>query len=520
MKNNLILILFSITTFGFSQNYIPDPEFGTNGAIVTNYNMYYDNDQAPSNCFYVNNKYIFTQKTQLSAFNYDGSIDFNFGTLGYSRLADPSLSYNILSSKLIDNYIYLMGVKTNGYDIRLGFVAKMSVDGILDGSFGSNGISVFSIGTTINTGSTTNEKSGVYDLVLKDGAIFVVGTTYFSTTTEWERMFVSKLTLNGTIDTTFDTNGYKTYPYSQDGMGKAIFSYENDLLLVADGKNYYYGVPSYQTSKVLMKIDENGNYVTSFGVNGIKKINICSGCGGSAERINKITFNGIYLYMLTTHSEASPFGWSKVQKVNIETLETTNIASADYSGNGNYLVDNDKIYIIGCNNYPNATSDCPFDFNLAKRNLDGTLDLSFNQTGLYNFNFNNATSSIDRATVLIKHTDGKIMMAGYTQNGTQTTAPNKGFAIARIGDILLNNNNFDTQNDFSLASNPVKSILNIVNVKNLIIEKISISDVLGKIVYEKRGNNAIINVEELINGIYFITIFSNDKTEFLKFIKN
>jgi uncharacterized delta-60 repeat protein len=432
MRKIILLLVFSFSVFLNAQNYLPDPTFGTNGALVTNYNMFYDNDQAPSNCFYLNDKYVFTQKTQLSAFNYDGSVDFSFGTSGYSRLSDPTLSYKILSSKVIDNYIYLTGVKTNGSSIYYGFVARMSFDGILDNSFGINGVAVFSMGAVQNT-SGQNE-SGAYDLVIKDAAIFVVGTTYYSTASQWQRMFVSKLSLDGIIDTSFDAAGYKTFPYSQEGMGKGIFAYENDLLLVADGKNYYYGVPSYQTSKVLIKIDENGNYITGFGTNGVKVINVCTGCAASGERINRIALVDNALYMLTTHSEASPWGWSKVQKVDISTLATTNVASADYIGQGNYLIDNDKIYVLGCGNYPNPTASCPFDFNLARRNLDGTLDTSFNQTGLYNFNFNNSTSSIDRASVLIKHADGKIMMAGYTQNGTGTTAPNKGFAIARIAD--------------------------------------------------------------------------------------
>lgn len=518
MKKIIITIVLFFGIFVSAQNYVPDPSFATNGFIVTNYNMYYDNNQAPSNCFYINNKYIFTQKTQMSAFNYDGSIDFTFGTLGYSRLSDPTLVYNIFSSKVIDNYIYLMGVKTNNSSIRIGFVAKMNIDGILDNSFGVNGVSSFSIGTTASTGSTTNEKSGVYDLVIKDGYIFVVGTTYYSTTTDWNRMFVSKLTLNGIVDTTFDTNGYKIYPYSQDGMGKGVFSYEDDLLLVADGKNYAFGVPLYQTSKVLIKIDENGNYVNSFGTNGKKIIDVCTGCGGSSERIYKVTLKDNYLYMLTVHHEASPFDWNVIEKVNISTLQTTSIASSD--SNGNYLIDNDKIYVLGCDNSPSATATCPYDFNLARRNLDGTLDITFNQSGLYNFNFNSSSTSIDRATVLIKHTDGKIMMAGYTVNGSATTAPNRGFAIARIADVLLSNTYYNSQNNFSVAPNPVQNILNIVNMKNRTIKKVIISDVSGKIVYESNSNDSIINIEQFIDGIYIIRINSEDKTEFLKFIKN
>ena len=70
MKNIILLLVTSFSAFLNAQNYIPDISFGGTGSVVTNYNMYYDNDQAPRNVFFENNKYIFTQKTQLSCFNY------------------------------------------------------------------------------------------------------------------------------------------------------------------------------------------------------------------------------------------------------------------------------------------------------------------------------------------------------------------------------------------------------------------------------------------------------------------
>lgn len=511
MKTYLIAIVLFLSENTNAQNYVPDPTFGTNGAVVTNYNMYYDNNQAPLNCFFLNNKYVFTQKTQMSAFNYDGSIDYTFGTFGYSRIIIPNFACNILSSKIIDNHIYLTGVKTNGWSIYEGLVAKMSFDGILDSSFGENGISTFPIGAMQIAGGENN--SGIYDIAIKDGAIFVLGNSYYYTTYGSYRMFVSKLSLNGIIDTDFDSAGYKVYDNIHVRNAKAIFSYEDDLLLVADG-----GRDS-MTSKAFIKIDENGNYVNEFGTNGVKAIVVCSSCPGSSERIDKVSLVDNSLYMLTTHTERNPFGWSRVQKVNLPDLQTTNLGSSDYFGKGNYLIDNDKVYIVGCDSYTGSSSaTCPSgDFNLARRNLNGTLDTSFNQTGRYNFNFN--PLSTENASLLIKHPDGRIMMAGYTTSRTSATAPYTGFAIARIADVSLNNIDFEIQHNFSIAPNPVQSVLNIGNLKNIIIDKISISDASGKIIFEINGNNSSINVEELSNGIYFIRINSEDKTEYLKFIK-
>ena len=513
MKIKLIAIVLSFAGFVNSQNYVPDTSFGTNGSVVTNYNMYYDNDQAPSNCFYVNNRYIFTQKTQMSAFTYDGNIDFNFGTLGYSRLVDPTLVYNIRSSKLIGNYIYLMGLKTNGSSIRLGFVAKMSTDGILDNSFGVGGISSFPIEAAGNSFTSWDSESGVYDLVIKNGFIFTVGATFQAPITPSYAnyaMFVSKLSLNGIIDSTFDINGYKLYTNEFDVRGRGIFSYENDLLLVAEGNGGQIG-----SRKILIKVDENGEYVNSFGTNGVKIRYICVGCS-SWEKNTKVTLQENYLYMLTNHYQSAPGAWNAIQRVDILSFETINLAPAgSYS---NYYIENDKIYILGCNH---LYTDCPNAFYLVKRNLiDGTLDLSFNQNGEYSYNI--PTTAYDRASVLIRHTDGKMMIGGFGSTGSSgpSQAPYGGFAMARITDVLLNSNDFNRQNNFSVVPNPVQNNLTILNEKNRTIEKIYIFDVSGKIVYENNSYDAIINVEQFAAGIYYIKIYLENKTELLKFIKN
>ena len=134
MKKIGLLLSIVCCVYLNAQNYVPDVSFGESGSMVTNYNMYYDNDQAPRNVFFENNKYIFTQKTQLSCFNIDGSVDYSFGTLGYSRIIIPNCpthTITIKSSKVIDNTIFVFG---KSYDpttsVFYGFIAKMDINGI------------------------------------------------------------------------------------------------------------------------------------------------------------------------------------------------------------------------------------------------------------------------------------------------------------------------------------------------------------------------------------------------------
>ena len=516
MKNAILAITFFIGITLNAQNYVVDPTFGTNGKVVTDFNIGNGNNQVPQNCFYLNGKYIFVQKNQISAVNYDGSADLTFGISGCVRLTDATLKYTILNSKVIDNFIYLSGLKANtAGSVNFAFVARLSADGIFDTSFGVGGIAVFSTGAVAIIPNSTND-NGVMDFVVKDGAIYTTGSVSV-TGTAFTKIFVAKLSLSGTVDTAFDALGYKIYSICQNNKTKGIFSYENDLLLAISGRSIFSQAAQTQTLKGLIKIDGDGNFVTGFGTGGVKIIDVCTGCNASGESINKITLTGNFLYMLTTHSEAAPWNWRKLQRINIATTETENIANTSYS-EGDYLVDNDKIYILGCDNSNSETTQCPYDFNLSRRNLNGTLDTTFNLTGRFSLNFESAPNSNDKGSVLIKHPDGRIMMGGYTY-GAITTAPHTGFAIARIVDELLQTDNFNMQHYFSVAPNPVENTLNVNNAKNEAIESISISDASGKIVYESNTGETAINVERLDGGMYFMKINSRDKTAILKFIK-
>ena len=51
------------------------------------------------------------------------------------------------------------------------------------------------------------------------------------------------------------------------------------------------------------------------------------------------------------------------------------------------------------------------------------------------------------------------------------------------------------------------------------IERISITDVLGKTVFEKNENPTSINIQHLTNGIYFLKCYSEKGLFDFKFIK-
>jgi alpha-tubulin suppressor-like RCC1 family protein len=71
----------------------------------------------------------------------------------------------------------------------------------------------------------------------------------------------------------------------------------------------------------------------------------------------------------------------------------------------------------------------------------------------------------------------------------------------------------------TIYPNPTNSILNINN-DNIVFDKITISDLYGKIVFESKLNLSEINVSNLASGMYIIQGFSYENNYNSKFVKN
>lgn len=513
MKNIFLLLVISFSVFLNAQNFVPDPAFGGTGTVVTNYNMYYDNDQAPRNVFFENNKYIFTQKTQLSSFNHDGTVDYTFGTSGYSRIIIPNCptyTITIKSSKIINNNIIVFG---KSYDpntsLFYGFIAKMSINGVIDTTFGSNGIVLVTIGNLNNDPYS----DGITDIVFKNGNYFGIGSTLYQDTSSIYRrnIIIVKLNANGIIDLTNEPTGIKKITSIDGHTAKNIYEHQGDLLIIGHITNNNTGN---ENSFTILKINENGDLISTFGINGVKKIPLSPIGYQTSENFNNCKLVGDDIYVLRTYFIYSNV-LQKIQKINISNLDITDISATNNNSTVTYVIDNDKIYIIGC------LSNCQNDFNIIRRNIDGTLDNTFNQTGTYSYNFpppNSWTTTYDSATVLVKDTNNGILIGGYTSTQFYTTAPYQGFAMLRIKDQTLSTNEV-RNNHFTLSPNPVQKILNIKIPNGISIDNITIFDVLGKIVYSSNNTLDQINLENLKEGLYFVKIKSGALNDSFKIIK-
>jgi uncharacterized delta-60 repeat protein len=134
-------------------------------------------------------------------------------------------------------------------------VARFSALGIIDNSFGTNGRFI----------STANQKGQAQDVVIdSSGRIVFVGSIVG--TVAPDAAIVGRLTITGSLDTSFATQGYLIDEFNGDPQLNAIALRPNGNL-VAVG-TYGGPFPSTQQSPIIVCLTQTGAFDSDCGVNG------------------------------------------------------------------------------------------------------------------------------------------------------------------------------------------------------------------------------------------------------------
>ena len=118
---------------------------------------------------------------------------------------------------------------------------------------------------------------------------------------------------------------------------------------------------------------------------------------------------------------------------------------------------------------------------------------------------------------LAVNTDGNLWTSGNNisgQLGDGTTTDKTNLTQVNCTSLGINNVKYKS---ISVFPNPTNDYINISNGIN--IEKIILTNVLGKIVFEATQHLSKVNVESFQSGIYILNIYTNDKKYNIKFIK-
>jgi uncharacterized delta-60 repeat protein len=273
--------------------------------------------------------------------------------------------------------------------------------GTLDATFGSGGKVITPIGSSGDTATSL--------AIQPDGKIIAAGFCFIGSNNDF---CLARYLANGALDTSFNSTGKVT---SEIGSSQ---DYGNSVALQADGKIVVAGqcVNGASTAFCLARYLADGSLDTSFNVNG-KVITSIGSSGDSARSLalqpdGKIVVagrcsNGInYDFCLARYDANGALDLS----FNTTGKVITSIGNSGASVQSLALQPDGKILVAG--ECANATD---LDFCLARYLTDGTLDSSFGTSGRV---ITPIGGGDDRANSLALRPDGKIVVAGECSNAT------------------------------------------------------------------------------------------------------
>ncbi len=282
-----------------------------------------------------------------------------------------------------------------------------SQPGVLDNSFNGNGLVI------------TNGANGIHDngravLVQSDEKIIVVGSSE-------GRVGLIRYTPDGNLDSSFGSNGIVLTPYGNDNIYGLCAVLQDDEKIIVGGaisvsSNYDFAVLRYNT---------DGSLDDSFGLNGIASKDL-----GVYEVGFAVDLQADGRILLAGTSSEMMGDYALVRFNQDGTLDET------FGSDGSVVIENsgmhDEIYgvkikpdgkIVASGYSRNFNNDIS-DFMILQLNNDGSLDESFNSTGIVVTDF--ISGSLDESTSIAVQPDGKIIAGGVSE-----AASDQDFALAR-----------------------------------------------------------------------------------------
>ena len=250
--------------------------------VCSNYN---GNIVKPNKIIFNNgssNSYI--QSAMQKTVNFDGLIDQTFGTLGsmYFSTIAPASSGDICNSIAIqtDGKIVMGGYTLFDDNYRRFAATRLNPDGSPDVSFGNNGLVYLN---PIAPGSNNDLCNSI--AIQPDGKIVMGGYTFL--TDAGYRFAAARLTTNGLPDITFGGTGsmYFLNPIALDSATDQC----NSIKIQTDGKIVMGGITAvdYNNRFAAARLTTDGSLDTTFGSNGSVYLNRIA-TGSTNDECNSI----------------------------------------------------------------------------------------------------------------------------------------------------------------------------------------------------------------------------------------
>ena len=353
----------------------------------------------------------------LTRYHPDGTVDLSFGTDGKvtTDFNDGANDYGEAVALQADGKIVVVGRSEKSSDKRFA-VARYNPDGSLDTTFDTDG--------KVTTDFSTNDDRALAVAIQPgDQKIVVVGYANDGTSNNFA---LARYNVNGSLDTTFDSDGKVTTTLTGNARARAVTLQPDGKIVVVGGIGDDFAVARYNA---------NGSLDTSFDTDGWVTTMMSSSddtaLAVAVQSDGKIVAGGAswegtdYDFALARYTSAGALdttfgttsGSARTGWVTTAISQHRDIPYALLLQHGG------RIVLVGWAGNSAGGSERPLDFALARYTEDGDLDTDFGTGGKVTTDFSGRD---DRAYGAVLQPDGRIVAAGFTHNGSTYQ-----FAVAR-----------------------------------------------------------------------------------------
>ncbi len=320
-----------------------------------------------------------------------GALDTAFGSAGKvldTHLAGPARAVAVQP----DGRIIAAGSTRDSAGRSVAAVARYNADGTPDTTFDTDGFRTVSFGTRPGTFAAVS--------VQADGKLLLAGD-------DGRLARVVRLNADGSLDTTFDTDGMNQVSLGTSG---GTFS-AADAVVTAEGKFVVAGTYTPDTSAgtraALERFNADGTRDTTFGTGGVTLTGAAAGgltasamalqADGKIVVAGSQTYGTNYFFALERYTTAGRLDASFDRDGRVTTSFPQNTSAVALQ-----ILSTGHIVVAGTG------------FEVARYTANGALDRTFGSAGKARLN----PGGTSRASAVIVESDGKVIVAGNTNQGS------------------------------------------------------------------------------------------------------